>query len=73
MGGVSWYTAATYPIRGSGWDNHDTRYAAQFATADGTMSVDAVERELEYARREYKMHVDVGLWGGVLPETVNDQ
>ncbi|KAL3924216.1 MAG: hypothetical protein SGILL_001179 [Bacillariaceae sp.] len=34
-----------------------------------TVSVETVEQELDFARNHSQLFVDVGLWGGVLPET----
>ena len=71
---------------GRNWEGYSTATAA--AAAGGittiigmplnsippTVSIDEVEQELECANSESTdLHVDVGLWGGVLPETASQK
>jgi allantoinase len=71
---------------GRDWEGYTTATAA--AAAGGittiigmplnslppTVSVREVQQELEYAHSESThLHVDVGLWGGVLPETAGEE
>ena len=71
---------------GRNWEGYST--ATEAAAAGGittiigmplnslppTVSIDEVEQELECANSESTdLHVDVGLWGGVLPETAGQK